>query len=149
MASRHRQQLKERQIRYVTMCLTGIPEHLKTDKARAMACGWSEGVANNVGDHAEVQRLFAELGAEMRRRAIDKVVDGIVTQVADRDAALRRLWEIGNMTKAEAGGTMHAQTNAIIRFIEFTSGPGNTNGNTNEKDLPRAAWMDKKSDKPN
>jgi hypothetical protein len=148
MASRHRQQIKERQIRYVTMCLTGMPEHLKTDKARAMACGWSEGVADTVGDQAEVQRLFAELGAEMRRRAIDKIVDGVATQVADRDTALRRLWQIANMTKAEAGNTMHAQTNACIRYIEFTSGPHNTNGNTNEA-LPRAAWMDKKPDKPN
>jgi hypothetical protein len=56
------------------------------------------------------------------------------------------------MSKAEAGNTMHAQTNACIRFIEFTSGEGETNGNTKEK-LPRAAWMDKQQeaseDKPN
>ena len=150
MASRYRQQLKERQLRYVTMCLTGMPEHLKTDRARAIACGWSEAVADTVGDQAEVRRLFAEIGEELRQRAVKRIVDGVEAQVADRNAALKRLWEIANMPKEQAGNTMHAQTQACIRYIEFVSGEGDTNGNTKEP-LPRAAWMDKKSDdkKPN
>jgi hypothetical protein len=144
MASRHRQQLKERQIRYVTMCLTGMPEHLKTDRARAIACGWSEAVADCVGDQEEVKRLFAEIGEELRQRAVKRIVDGVEAQVADRNAALKRLWEIANMPKEDAGNTMHAQTNACIRYIEFVSGPGETNGKTKEG-LPRAAWMDKQA----
>ncbi len=153
MASRHRKQLKERQIRYVTMCLTGKPEEwtdpqgqvhkLTTDRARAIACGWNPKVASTVGAQPEVIRLFEEIGKQLRDATAKEIVKGVQTQVMSRNEMLQRLAEIACMTKEEAGGTMHAQVTAACKYLDFTNGPGQTNGLSaaSQAALPQAAWM--------
>jgi hypothetical protein len=142
MAAHHRNRLKERQVRFVTMCITGMPAELKTDFARATACGWSKNQAQHVRDHPVVQQLFIEISTRLQNEAVDRIVDGVGAQVSTRQQALNRLWEIACMSKEEAGNTMHAQVQAVIKYLELTSGDGNTNGTTKGQ-LPRAAWMDK------
>lgn len=131
------------------MCLTGKPENLKNDDERAKACGFRGRRGETLRAHPAVQDLFVRVARELRDEEIRQMSEPVEKYAAaSRAAALDRLWQIANLSKEQAGNTMHAQVHACVKYIEFTSGEG---GEHNSKlPLPRARWMDPKDkDKPN